>query len=76
MRGIERTPGVVGGDACIVQTHIPVWGLEGYRRLGWRDEQILENFPALSPQDLNNAWSYVLCHKDEIDQAIRDNEEA
>jgi uncharacterized protein (DUF433 family) len=74
--GIEKTPGVVGGDACIVRTRIPVWGLEGYRRLGLSDEQILENFPSLSQQDLENAWSYVLSHRDEIDQALRENEEA
>jgi len=42
--GIEKTPGVVGGDACIMRTRIPVWALEGYRRLGWTDQQILEIF--------------------------------
>lgn len=76
MQGIERTPDVVGGDACVVRTRIPIWGLEGYRRLGWSDEKILENFPSLSQQDLENAWAYVLSHKGEIDQAIRDNGEA
>ena len=25
--GIEKTPGVMGGDACIVRTRIPVWAL-------------------------------------------------
>jgi len=74
--GIKKTSGVVGGDACIVRTRIPVWGLEGYRRLGWSDEQILKNFPSLSQQDLENAWSYVLSHSDEIEQALRENEEA
>lgn len=74
--GIEKTPGVVGGDACIVRTRIPVWALEGYRRLGWNDEQILENFPSLSAQDLVSTWSYVASHKDEINQALRANEQA
>lgn len=32
--GIEKTPGVQGGEACIVRTRIPVWTLEAYRRLG------------------------------------------
>jgi hypothetical protein len=35
--GIEKTPGVQGGDACVVRTRIPVWTLESYRRLGWDD---------------------------------------
>jgi uncharacterized protein (DUF433 family) len=38
MSGIERTPGVCGGDACIAGTRIPVWVLEGFRRLGWTEE--------------------------------------
>ncbi|MCB0063215.1 MAG: DUF433 domain-containing protein [Caldilineaceae bacterium] len=73
--GIEKVASVVDGDACIVRTRIPVWGLEEYRRMGWSDQQILENFPSLSQQDLENAWLYVLSHKEEIDQAIHDNEE-
>ena len=45
--GIEKTPGVMGGDACIVRTRIPIWALEQYRRLGWTEAQILENYPSL-----------------------------
>lgn len=74
--GIEKTPGVVGGDACIVRTRIPVWALEGYRRLGLSDAQLLENFPTLKMTDLLNAWVYVTAHRAEIDQAMRENEEA
>ncbi|WP_437313837.1 DUF433 domain-containing protein [Sorangium sp. So ce385] len=32
--GVEKRPGVCGGDACIVCTRIPVWALERRRRLG------------------------------------------
>ena len=35
--GIEKTPGVLGGAACVVRTRIAVWVLEGYRRLGWTE---------------------------------------
>lgn len=73
---IEKTPGVSGGEACIVRTRIPVWTLEGYRRLGWRDSEILENFPTLRPSDLAQAWAYVAAHRAEIEKAIRANEEA
>ena len=31
--GIESTPGVCGGEPCIVRTRIPVWTLEQARRL-------------------------------------------
>lgn len=27
--GVEKTPGVVGGDACIRRIRIPVWGANG-----------------------------------------------
>ena len=74
--GIEKTPGVVGGDACIVRTRIPVWALENYRRLGWSEAEILENYPTLRAADLVNAWGYVDAHRDEIEQAIHENEEA
>jgi uncharacterized protein (DUF433 family) len=74
--GIERTPEVVGGDACIVRTRIPVWVLENYRRLGWSEARILENYPTLRAADLVNSWAYADAHRGEVDQAIRDNEAA
>ncbi len=70
--GIEKTPGVQGGDACIVRTRIPVWTLEAYRRLGWTDAQILANFPALRPADLLSAWFFVDANPEEIEQALRE----
>lgn len=74
--GIEKTPGVVGGDACIIRTRIPVWALEGDRQLGLTDTQLLENFSTLHAKDLIYAWAYVAAHQAEIAQAIRENEEA
>ena len=59
-----------------MRTRIPVWGLEGYRRAGWGDAQILENFPTLRPEDLTHAWAYVAANKKEIEQALRENAEA
>ena len=74
--GIEKTPGVVGGDACIAGTRIAVWVIEGYRRLGWNDAKILANYPSLRAADLAHAWAYVAAHGDEIDEAMRENEAA
>ncbi len=74
--GIESTPDVCGGDPCILRTRIPVWLLEKYRRLGTSEEAILHNYPALTAQDLANAWAYVRSHRAEIEQQIRLNEEA
>jgi uncharacterized protein (DUF433 family) len=74
--GIEKTPGVAGGDACIVRTRIPVWTLVGYRRLGWSDARILENYLTLTASDLVNAWAYADAHDAEIERALEQNEEA
>jgi len=74
--GIEKSPGVVGGEARIVRTRIPVWVLENYRRLGWSEAQLLDNYPTLRAADLVNAWAYADAHPEEISRAIRENEAA
>jgi uncharacterized protein (DUF433 family) len=74
--GIEKTPGVVGGAARIVRIRIPVWVLVNYRRLGWSEAYLLENYPTLRAVDLVNAWAYADAHPDEIEQAIQENETA
>ncbi len=74
-QGIEKTPGVCGGDACIMNTRIPVWSLVNDRSLGMSDAEILKAFPDLSAADLVNAWTYADAHTVEIEQAIRENDE-
>ena len=74
--GIESRPGVCGGEPCIVRTRIPVWVLEQSRRLGISEAELLRSYPSLRAEDLANAWAYVRRHRDEIDQQIRENEEA
>jgi len=74
-QGIEKTPGVCGGDARIAKTRIPIWSLVNYRHLGANDVQILPKFPHLSAADLANAWAYADAHSEEIETAIARNEE-
>ncbi len=74
--GVESTPGVCGGEPCIVRTRIPVWVLEQARRLGATEDQLLGAYPALRPDGLINAWAYVRSHRSEIDEQIRENENA
>ena len=73
--GIEKTPGVCGGDACISSTRIPVWSLVNSQRLGMTEKEILYNFPSLVREDLRNAWNYYRANQEEIDEQIRENEE-
>lgn len=74
--GITKTPGVVGGDACIRNMRIPVWSLLQYRQLGANDDRILEAYPQLTATDLANAWAYAEAFPTEIVSAIAANEEA
>ena len=71
--GIERTPGVCGGEACIGPTRIAVWMLEDARRQGVSDGQLLEDYPGLTAEDLGAAWAYVEEHRGEIEAAIEAN---
>jgi uncharacterized protein (DUF433 family) len=64
-----------GGDACIRDLRIPVWAVVNYRRLGATDAEILQAYPSLQPSDLMAAFAYAAAHGDEIDAAIRRNEE-
>jgi uncharacterized protein (DUF433 family) len=73
---IEHTPDVCGGDARIRATRYTVHGLMECKRMGLSDEQILEHHPDLTLDDLQVAWWYYENHKDEIEQALREEEEA
>jgi uncharacterized protein (DUF433 family) len=74
--GIESVAGVCGGEPCIVRTRIPVWVLVQARRLGTSEADLLRSYPTLRAEDLANAWAYYRSHRDEIDEQIRENEEA
>lgn len=73
---IEHAPGVCGGDARIRATRYTVHGLVEWKRIGLSDERILERHPDLTLVDLQMAWWYYGIHKDEIEQALRREEEA
>jgi uncharacterized protein (DUF433 family) len=72
--GIESTPGVSGGEPCIVRTRIPVWVLVRARELETSEADLLRAYPTLRAEDLANAWAYARAHKDEIAQQIKENE--
>ncbi len=74
--GIEKTPNVCGGSACIIRTRIPVWTLVSFKKLGLTDNALLTSYPTLRQQDLINAWAYYKTNKKEIDLDIQENNEA
>ncbi|MTJ46884.1 DUF433 domain-containing protein [Dolichospermum sp. UHCC 0259] len=75
-QGIEKTPKICGGEACIANTRIPVWVLVEARRLGYSDVDLLTSYPTITATDLANAWVYAEAYADEIELAIEQNEAA
>ena len=74
--GIDSTPGVSGGEPCIVRTRIPVWVLVQARTLGTNEADLLCVYPTLRAEDLANAWAYYHSHREEIEEQIAENEAA
>jgi uncharacterized protein (DUF433 family) len=70
---IKKTPGVCGGDACVRDTRITVWGLVESRRAGQSDAEILANIRGLTQDDLDAAWEYARQHPQEIETALWEN---
>ncbi len=74
--GIDTDPEICGGEPRIVRTRVPVWLLVQARRLGTSEANLLRAYPTLRAEDLANAWAYARAHAEEIEQHIRENEEA
>ena len=74
LEGINKTPNVVGGNARIRNTRIPVWSLFQSHQIGVSDLEILEAHPELTQTDLINAWAYAETFSDEIESAISANQ--
>ena len=53
---ISNKPDRCGGDACVRDSRITVWGLVAYRRLGMSDGEIMKAVQGLTPADLKAAW--------------------
>jgi uncharacterized protein (DUF433 family) len=75
-KGITKTPGVCGGEACIAGTRIAVWLLVEAQQLGISEAQLLQDYSHITAADLVNAWVYANAYADEIAALIRANNEA
>jgi uncharacterized protein (DUF433 family) len=75
-QGITKTLGVMGGDACIAHTRLPVWLFVSLRHQGATDAELLEAYPHLTAADLVNVWAYADAHPEEIAMALQEQEDA
>jgi uncharacterized protein (DUF433 family) len=74
---IQKNPGVMGGEACVRHTRIAVWSLVVAWNLGFTDDELLTHYIVpLTHEDLKAAREYYAAHKNEVDDAIRRNEDA
>ena len=73
---VQKPPAVLGGDARIGDTRIPVWLLVLARKQGQTDAQLLDAYPALTAADLDAAWDYYRERPVEVEQAIWFNDTA
>jgi uncharacterized protein (DUF433 family) len=72
---IQKSPGVCGGQPCVRNTRHTVAGLMEWKKQGLTDARILEHHPDLTQADLEAAWAYYASHREEIEQAIKDDAE-
>lgn len=72
-QGITKTSGVMGGDACIANTRLPVWLFVSLRQQGATDAELLEAHPHLAAADLVNVWAYADAHPEEIATAMQED---
>lgn len=75
-KGIAKTKGVCGGEACIAGTRIAVWLLVEAQQIGITEAQLLQDYPHITAADLVNAWTYAEAYPEEITAAILANNEA
>jgi uncharacterized protein (DUF433 family) len=73
---IVQHEGICGGQPRIAGTRLKVQQIAlEYERLGWTPDQICEAHPGVTLAQVHAAMSYYYDHKEEIDQAIREDKE-
>jgi type III restriction enzyme len=71
---IERVPGVVGGDPKIKGTRVPVWIIVSHWRMHGTLADITKAYPHVSDEAAREALAYYEANREEIDEAITENE--
>jgi len=69
---VERKKGVCGGRPVIKETRFPVSSIVIPYQRGLSAEEILQEFPQLTPTQVYGALAYYFDHQDEINTEIED----
>ena len=74
---IAKTAGICGGRACIAGHRIRVMDIAIlHERRGLSVEEIVHQYPGISLADVHAALAYFLDHRQEIEDEIRQDEDA
>lgn len=56
---IVSNPEICGGVPCVKGTRIPVYIILSHLAAGETEEEILKNFPELTPEDIKSCLEYA-----------------
>lgn len=65
---IVKTPNTCAGAWRVSGTRMPLRVLKDYREFGMSNEEILENFPFLSAEDLAAAWAFIADNPESVSE--------
>lgn len=71
---VVSVKGVCGGKPIIQGTRVPVWSIVKWYKLDMSIEEILREFPQLTPAQIHDAFSYYYDHQKIIEKEISENE--
>jgi uncharacterized protein (DUF433 family) len=71
---IVRDPRILGGESIIAGTRIPVWIVVAAWRIRPELESILQAYPALTRELVEEALAYGETHRQEIETALAEND--
>ena len=72
---ISKSKGVCGNRSIVTGTRIPVWSIIKWYRIGMSVEDIIREFPQLTPSQIHDAFSYYYDNQEEIEKDIVENED-
>ncbi|MFO0792433.1 MAG: DUF433 domain-containing protein [Candidatus Brocadiaceae bacterium] len=71
---ISKQKGVCGGRSVIEGTRIPIWSIIKWYKVGMSVEDIIREFPQLTPSKVHDAFSYYYDNQGEVEKDIVENE--
>ena len=71
---ISRNPRILGGEPVVRGTRVPVRAIVLAHRIYPEAVRVLEAFPMLTPEDIDEALVFYRANQEEIDRYIAEND--